>query len=224
MSTNEYRQRSTGSIFQEDEIRRAHPNTALPNPIPLETIVSLGYDPIRESPLPVAAFDEKVVRDGYTQELDASGKPTGGWIKKWKLVKLTNDEIESNRIKHITEFEKQCVRKIQNMMDEFAHSKGYGDDYGNGAIASCVTYADSSVHEFGIDGTYCKHMRDLIWKSLYEFQDQVKRGVRPMPSTVSEVVSAMPQLTWPSLNSSRQEVIAAINALYDSLNIPRSGD
>ena len=96
---NEYRNRVTGIVLTDVELRAAYPNTSFPAILSSETINGLGYDPVFQAPEPAKTVYQSAVRDGVM--LDAKGN----WIWAWRVVDLTP--------KAIAEYEKG---KVENAL------------------------------------------------------------------------------------------------------------
>lgn len=75
----EFRNRETGALVNEQEFRRAFPNTSFPDVLSPETIDHFGYDPVLEGPQPTLQPFQTAVRDGV--ELIR-----GQWFTKYTAV------------------------------------------------------------------------------------------------------------------------------------------
>ena len=81
---------------------------------------------------------------------------------------------------------------IQNALDDFARTRGYDD------IRSACTYALSADAAFRAEGEYCMALRDATWREAWNLLDEVKAGVRAIPSE-AEVMALLPvgSAVWP---------------------------
>lgn len=79
---NEYRHRLSGKIVNEDELRRAFPNEALPQVLDAATLEPRGYDAVLANPPPEVSASQQVLRDGAI--LDTRGN----WVQAWRVEDL----------------------------------------------------------------------------------------------------------------------------------------
>jgi hypothetical protein len=91
------------------------------------------------------------------------------------------------------EFIQMVKNATQDRLDTFAQTRNY-----DGILSAC-TYATSTVPKFQSEGQYCVNARDNTWASLYTIMEEVQTGTRPMPTSVEEVMSLLPVLTWPAI-------------------------
>jgi len=87
---NEYRDRSTGVILSELEVRQTFPDKVLPQVLDANTLDDFGFDPVLASPMPSASPTQVVLRSGAT--LDG----LGNWVYAWRVEDLSPDEIAAN--------------------------------------------------------------------------------------------------------------------------------
>lgn len=83
----------------------------------------------------------------------------------------------------------EVTRHVQNMLDNFARTRGYDN------IVSASSYANSTVAQFAAEAARCITLRDQCWATCYTIMEDVKAGKRPMP-TVEQIIDELPQLTW----------------------------
>ena len=88
---SEYRNRTTGAVNTQGEIRKLHPNTSLPRVWTAAICDSLGIDPVLAAPAPAASGEYKVVsRDGVTQ--DANGNWVEAYVERDMFSDYTTEE------------------------------------------------------------------------------------------------------------------------------------
>ena len=88
---SEYRNRSTGEVKTQGEIRRSMPNTSLPRVWTAAICDDLNIDPVLAAPAPAPSSDLKVVsRNGVTQ--DANGNWVEAWVERDMFADYVNDE------------------------------------------------------------------------------------------------------------------------------------
>ena len=70
---SEYRNRTTGAVNTQGEIRRSMPNTSLPRVWTSSICDSLGIDPVLAAPAPEASGEYKlIVRNGVVQDANSN--------------------------------------------------------------------------------------------------------------------------------------------------------
>ena len=82
--------------------------------------------------------------------------------------------------------------QIQKRLDDFAKTRNY-----DGILSAC-TYATSTVPKFSTEGQYCVQARDATWAAGYVLMDEILAGTRPVPSSISDIESELPELAWPT--------------------------
>ena len=88
---SEYRNRTTGAVKTQGEIRRSMPNTSLPRVWTAAICDSLGIDPVLAAPAPAPSGEYKVVvRNGVTQ--DANGNWVEAYVERDMFSDYVNDE------------------------------------------------------------------------------------------------------------------------------------
>ena len=88
---SEYRNRTTGAVKTQGEIRRSMPNTSLPRVWDAATCDFLGVDPVLAAPQPAPSGEYKVVvRDGVTQ--DANGNWVQAYVERDMFADYTDEE------------------------------------------------------------------------------------------------------------------------------------
>ena len=88
---SEYRNRTSGAVNTQGEIRRSMPNTSLPRVWTSAICDSLGIDPVLAAPAPEASGEYKVVsRNGVTQ--DALGNWVEAYTERDMFADYTDEE------------------------------------------------------------------------------------------------------------------------------------
>lgn len=81
-----YRNRETGNVLNDREVKLLHKNTSFT----ATTFNDLGYDPVFPIPQPAKSGTYKVVyRDGVTQD------GNGNWVEEWAERDMTQDESDA---------------------------------------------------------------------------------------------------------------------------------
>ena len=88
---SEYRNRTTGAVKTQGEIRRSMPNTSLPRVWGADICEFLGIDPVLAAPAPAPSGEYKVVsRNGVTQ--DANGNWVEAYVERDMFSDYTTEE------------------------------------------------------------------------------------------------------------------------------------
>ena len=89
---SEYRNRTTGAVNTQGEIRRSMPNTSLPRVWTSSICDSLGIDPVLAAPAPAPSGEYKVVsRNGVTQ--DANGNWVEAYVERDMFADYTRTDV-----------------------------------------------------------------------------------------------------------------------------------
>lgn len=105
------------------------------------------------------------------------------------LGSLAHYRVVGGELVH--DIEGAIVEAAQGRLDGFARTRGYD------GILSAATYATSTVEKFKTEGQLCVELRDATWAKLYEILDEVKAGTRPLPGSIADIESDLPELAWP---------------------------
>ena len=90
---SEYRNRTTGEVKTQGEIRRSMPNTSLPRVWTTAICDDLNIDPVLAAPAPAPSSDLKVVsRDGVVQDAN------GNWVEAWVERDMFADYAYTNDV------------------------------------------------------------------------------------------------------------------------------
>ena len=88
---SEYRNRTSGVVNTQGEIRRSMPNTSLPRVWTADICEFLGIDPVLAAPAPAPSGEYKVVsRNGVVQ--DANGNWVEAYVERDMFSDYVNDE------------------------------------------------------------------------------------------------------------------------------------
>jgi len=88
---SEYRNRTSGAVNTQGEIRRSMPNTSLPRVWTADICEFLGIDPVLAAPAPAASSEYKVVgRNGVVQ--DANGNWVEAYVERDMFADYVNEE------------------------------------------------------------------------------------------------------------------------------------
>ena len=81
----EYRNRETGEVKTQGEIRKDNPNMSIPRVWVAEVCDALNVDPVLAGARPTPGQYQNVVRDGVEQD------SSGNWVEKWVVADMFAD-------------------------------------------------------------------------------------------------------------------------------------
>ena len=86
----EYRDRTTGELKSQGELRRDNPNMSLPKVWNEFTFDALNVDPVLRAPKPTEGIGayQTVRRNGVTQDAK------GNWVEAWEIADMFSDDAE----------------------------------------------------------------------------------------------------------------------------------
>ena len=192
------RNRTTGVLLTEDEFRALNPSKILPAILTKNILNAENCDPVYNVAPPSIGFNEHTILDGAKLELNANGVPTGNWIQNWIVIPLTQAQLSTKTQVYIQEFELMVTEMVQRRLDEFAHTRGYGDRYGNNSVISCASYIGSSIPKYRTEAEYMVAKREETWNKVYEIKAKVLAQEIAMPNSYAEIADMLPVLQWPN--------------------------
>ena len=83
----EYRNKETGEVLSQGQVRAQHPNTSLPRVWTSDTLAFLNVDPVLGGAQPTPSQYQRVERQGVEQIGD-------NWHEKWTCVDMFADSTE----------------------------------------------------------------------------------------------------------------------------------
>jgi hypothetical protein len=92
----EYRDRTTGEIKTQGELRRDNPNMSLPKTWNTNVHDALNVDPVFAAPKPTEGIGtyQTVQRNGATQDSN------GNWVQAWQIVDMFSDYTDAEGVAH----------------------------------------------------------------------------------------------------------------------------
>ena len=97
----EYRDRTTGEIKTQGELRRDNPNMSMPKVWTASVLDALNVDPVLPAPQPTEGVGtyQHVIRNGTTQDAN------GNWVQAWQIVDMFADDSESTKAEKEAEWQ-----------------------------------------------------------------------------------------------------------------------
>lgn len=94
----EYRNRTTGVVMTQGQVRAANPNTSLPRVWKAATLDALDLDPVLSSPAATVGAYQVSVRDGVVQ--DANGNWVENYVARDMFQDTTEDGVTTTKAEH----------------------------------------------------------------------------------------------------------------------------
>ena len=94
----EYRNRTTGVVMTQGQIRAANPNMSLPRVWKAATLDALDLDPVLKSPAATVGAYQVSVRDGVVQ--DANGNWVENYVARDMFQDTTEDGVTTTKAEH----------------------------------------------------------------------------------------------------------------------------
>ena len=147
----EYRNRTTGEVKSQGEVRNANPNISLPKVWNSSACDALNVDPVLEAPKPTEGIGQyqQVIRNGVVKD------SKNNWVYAWTIVDMyadtTEDGVTTTKTEHETAYQKY--------LDDNAAS--LNRDIRNNLIEKTDWWASSDLTMSAEQTAYRKALRDL---------------------------------------------------------------
>jgi len=105
-----------------------------------------------------------------------------GLIKRKTAVAI-DDALTMNAF--FDDFSAKVEKQVEVILNLKANEKGYGD------IVSACSYA-AYDNPFQKESQQYLAWRGALWKALYDYANDVKTGVKPVPVSIDEVLATLP--------------------------------
>ena len=156
----EYRNRTTGEVLTQGQVRAANPNMSLPRVWDSNVCDALNVDPVLASPAATTTAYQTSVRDGVEQDAN------GNWVEKYVARDMFTDTTEDG----VTTTKAQHEATYQATLD--ANTAAGHRTTRDAKLAETDFYALSDVTMSSEMTTYRQALRDLPdhsnWPNLEE--------------------------------------------------------
>jgi hypothetical protein len=88
---SEYRNKTSGEVLSQGQVRAQHPNTSLPRVWTSDTLAFLNVDPVLGGAQPTPSVYQRVERDGVEQI-------GSNWHEKWSAVEMFADTSDKDGV------------------------------------------------------------------------------------------------------------------------------
>jgi hypothetical protein len=83
-------------------------------------------------------------------------------------------------------------KHVSGILNDFAKSSGFD------SVVSLVSYKDSTVPEWASMANDFIVLRDLMWTTCITMQNELRAGAKPVPKTLLEFATMLPELKYSS--------------------------
>jgi hypothetical protein len=155
----EYRDRTTGELKNQGQLRRDNPNMSLPKVWNEFTFDALNVDPVLRSPKPTEGIGayQTVRHNGVTQDAN------GNWVEAWEIADMFSDAAELG-----TKAEQEAA--YQQQLDDSAAERNRNER--DRLIAETDWWASSDLTMTAEQTAYRQALRDITthanWPHLGE--------------------------------------------------------
>ena len=154
----EYRNRTTGVVMTQGQIRAANPNMSLPRVWKAATLDALDLDPVLKSPAATVGDYQVSVRDGVVQ--DANGNWVENYVARDMFQDTTEDGVTTTKAEHEAAYQATLDARTAEANRATRDSK----------LAETDFYALSDVTMSAEMTTYRQALRDITahenWPNL----------------------------------------------------------
>lgn len=164
---------------------------------------SEGYDDVNKifNPLDYSAEALKALIEAYSfhvleiwavmdtapevtlEGLGLAGEVSAAYVPPEPPPEPTIEELQ-------LQLQAEIVSRTQQRLDVFAQTRNYDD------ILSAASYVASTNPVFAAEGQRAVDLRDGTWSALYSILAEVQGGLRPVPSSFSDIEPELPILSW----------------------------
>jgi len=158
----EYRDRTTGELKNQGELRRDNPNMSLPKVWNEFTFDALNVDPVLRSPKPTEGIGayQTVRRNGVTQDAN------NNWVEAWEIADMFSDTTEDG----VTTTKAEHEAAYQARLDSDAAERNRNER--DRLIAETDWWASSDLTMTAEQTAYRQALRDITthanWPHLGE--------------------------------------------------------
>jgi len=147
----EYRNRTTGEVRSQGEVRKANPNISLPKVWNSSACDALNVDPILAAPQPTEGIGQyqRVIRNGVVKD------SKDNWVYAWSIVDMyantTEDGVTTTKAQHEAAYQKR--------LDDAAASSNRATR--NDLMLETDWWASSDLTMTSAQTTYRQALRDM---------------------------------------------------------------
>ena len=147
----EYRDRTTGDIKSQGQLRKENPNMSMPKVWNSSTFDALNVDPVLAAPKPTDGIGQyqHVIRNGVVQDAN------NNWVQAWQITDMFADTTEDG----VTTTKAEHEAAYQTQLDNSAAERNRSER--GRLIADTDWHALSDVTMSAAMTTYRQALRDI---------------------------------------------------------------
>ena len=165
----EYRDRTTGELKSQGELRRDNPNMSLPKVWNEFTFDALNVDPVLRAPKPTEGIGayQTVRRNGVVQDANSN------WVEAWQIADMFADTTEDGVT--TTKAEHEAAYQAQLDTDAAERNRTERDQF----IAETDWWASSDLTMTAEQTAYRQALRDITSHANWPHLDEADWPTKP---------------------------------------------
>ena len=162
----EYRDRTTGELKSQGELRRDNPNMSLPKVWNEFTFDALNVDPVLRAPKPTEGIGayQTVRRNGVVQDAN------GNWVEAWEITDMFSDDPELG-----TKVEQEAAYQARLDSDAAERNRRERDRL----IAETDWWASSDLTMTAEQTAYRQALRDITTHDNWPYLEDADWPTKP---------------------------------------------
>jgi len=179
--------------------RRKNPNVSLPAEPTSSQLASVGLHLVNQTPEPVTDYTQTAVSEVVFAD--------NSWTLQWNVLPATAVQQAVNK----RAIESSITAQIQQRLDSFAQTRDYTNidtaskykDISDQEIALIPQEEQLLVQKFRAESRYISIAAARTWAKFVLIFQEVYSGARAMPAGYSEIESELPELIWPTVETTQ---------------------
>ena len=165
----EYRDRTTGEVKTQGELRRDNPNMSMPRVWNSNVHDALNVDPVLRAPQPTEGIGtyQFVRRNGVTQDAN------GNWVEAWEIADMFSDTTEDG----VTTTKAEHEAAYQTTLD--SNAAAINRTKRDTLIAETDWWASSDLTMTAEQTTYRQALRDITSHTNWPHLEEADWPVKP---------------------------------------------
>jgi hypothetical protein len=179
--------------------RRKNPNVSLPAEPTSSQLASVGLHLVNQTPEPAIDYTQTAVSEVVFAD--------NNWTLQWNVLPATAVQQAVNK----RAIESSITAQIQQRLDSFAQTRDYTNidtaskykDISDQEIALIPQEEQLLVQKFRAESRYISIAAARTWAKFVLIFQEVYSGARAMPAGYSEIESELPELIWPTVETTQ---------------------
>ena len=165
----EYRDRTTGELKSQGQLRKENPNMSMPKVWGANVFDALNVDPVLRAPQPTTGIGayQSVRRNGVVQDANSN------WVEAWEVADMFSDTTEDGVTTTKAEHEAAYQAQLDSDVTESNRSKR------NTLIAETDWWASSDLTMTAEQTAYRQALRDITSHANWPHLDEADWPTKP---------------------------------------------